>query len=81
MRALLTERVERSLTAVESPVPSARTQPETVTSPAGGAGTSSGRVVPAARVASQPRSTSSVVPDPVTSGTTTSTPEAPSRVR
>ena len=81
IRSLLTARVDRSLTVVESPLPSARTHPEISTWPAGGSGTSSGRVVPAARVASQPRSTSRVVPVSVTSGTTTSTPEAPSRVR
>ena len=49
------------------------------------AGRRSGHVdaasVPRLSVAIQPRSTSSAVPSAVTSGTTTSTPEAPSRVR
>ncbi len=70
-------RVERSSTSVLSPVPSTRTQPVTVTSPEGGAGTSSPVALPAS-VARNPRSTTSDVPPAVTSGTTTSTPFAPS---
>ena len=63
-----------------SPVASTRTHPVTVTSPDGGAGASTGSVA-LLSVASQPRSTSSAGPSAVTSGTTTSLPEAPSRVR
>ena len=81
MASLEIARVDRSETRVLSPCPSARTHPVTVTSPAGGDGTSSGDAVPAPSVASQPRSTSSAVPPEVTSGTTTSTPDRPSRVR
>ena len=60
-RALEIARVEWSVTAVLSPVASARTQPSTVTSPAGGAGTSAGSA-PWLSVAIQPRSTSRAVP-------------------
>ena len=74
-------RVDWSVTAVLSPVASRRTQPVTVTSPAGGAGTSPASV---AAVVGRPASRgrpARAVPSAVTSGTTTSTPEAPSRVR
>ena len=81
MATLEMARVDRSLTAVLSPVASARTQPTTLTSPGGGAGTSSGDALPTLSVIVQPRSTSSAVPSGSTSGTTTSTPEVPLRVR
>ena len=72
--------MDRSVTVVESPVASARTQPSTVTSPDGGAGTS-GEASPAFSVCAQPRSTSSSgPPGSGPSGVTTSTPDAPSRV-
>ncbi len=80
MAALEIARVDPSSTRVLPPVPSARTYPVTATSPGGGGGISSGRA-PALAVRSQPRSTSRAVPSPVTSGTTTSTPATPSRVR
>ena len=80
MRALSTARVDRSVTCVLSPSASWRTQPVTVTSPEGGAGTSSD-VAPRLSVAYQPRSTRRLVPSASSSGTTTSTPASPSRVR
>ena len=80
MRSLETARVELSATAVLSPVPSRRAKPVTVTVPDGGAGTSAA-VVSRESVCSQPRSTSTAVPPSRSSGTTTSTPGAPSRVR
>ena len=78
--SLLIARVDWLVTSVLSPVASSRTQPSMVTSPAGGAGTSSG-VAPRFSVANQPRSTSTLEPSASSSGTTTSTPAAPSRVR
>src|SRR4051812_21413002 len=69
-------RAEPSTTWAALPA-SRLTDPVTVTFPAGGAGTCEGSVNPWLPVATQPRSTRSAVPDAVTSGTTTSTPEAP----
>ncbi len=80
MVALEIALVDWFLTWVLSPEPSARTQPVTVTSPAGGSGRSP-RSRPLGSVSSQPRSTSRAEPSAVTRGTTTSTPETPSRVR
>ncbi len=79
--ALEIARVDPSVTRAESPVASARTQPVTVTVPEGGSGTSSTAAAPLLPVASHPRSTSSAGPSAGWSGTTTSTPELPSRVR
>ena len=79
IRSELIARVEPSLTRVLSPVPSTRTHPVTVTSPDGGAGTSSTDGTPSEEsVARKPRSTTTAVPSAVTSGTTTSTPDEPS---